>query len=98
MRTQTAMRSVEDVNCLMRSLAFGSVGAHRLESRVLVQNGRANGALRKLGAVEECLLRKSFLRDGDYADQILWSIVEDDWLTAESRSLLAKTVWGTRVH
>ena len=67
--------------------AIEVVGAHRLEARASVSDGRGNAALRKLGAVEEGLLRKSFLRGGLYSDQILWSILEDDWLQA-------KTVWG----
>ena len=42
-------------------------------------NGRGNGALRKLGAVQEGILRRSFLCNGQYLDQALWSILEDDW-------------------
>lgn len=64
---------------LMASFAFGPVGARRLESRVLLQNGRANGALRKLGAVQEGILRRSVCRGGAYLDQVLWSILKDDW-------------------
>jgi RimJ/RimL family protein N-acetyltransferase len=78
--------------------AIETAGVHRLEARAMVNNGRGNGALRKLGAVEECLLRKSFVRNGDYRDQILWSIVAEDWLNTESHSLQAKTVWGARIH
>jgi RimJ/RimL family protein N-acetyltransferase len=29
--------------------------------------------------VQEGVLRKSFLRDGEYLDQILWTILDDDW-------------------
>ena len=64
---------------LVGSFAFGSIGAHRLEARVLLQNGRANGALRKLGAVQEGVLRRSIRRDGEYFDQVLWSILKEDW-------------------
>ena len=64
---------------LVGSFAFGAVGAHRLESRVLLQNGRANGALRKLGAVQEGILRRSLRRGGEYLDQVLWSMLKDDW-------------------
>ena len=42
-------------------------------------NGRGNGALRKIGATQEGVLRKSFLRDGEYLDQTLWTILQDDW-------------------
>jgi RimJ/RimL family protein N-acetyltransferase len=64
---------------LVGSFVFGSVGAHRVEVRVLLQNGRANGALRKLGAVQEGILRRSERRGGDYRDQVLWSLLKDDW-------------------
>ena len=64
---------------LIGSFAFGSVGAHRLEARVLLQNGRANGALRKIGAVQEGVLRRSMRRGGEYLDQVLWSVLKDDW-------------------
>ena len=43
---------------------------------MLLQNGRANGALRKLGAVQEGVLRRSVRRDGEYFDQVLWSMLE----------------------
>ena len=64
---------------LVGSFAFGAVGARRLEARVLVQNGRGNMALRKLGAVQEGILRRSVRRKGEYVDQILWSVLEEDW-------------------
>jgi len=68
-----------DAARLLGSFAFGTVGAHRLEARVPVQNGRANGALRKLGAVQEGVLRRSIRRGGQYLDQVLWAILKEDW-------------------
>jgi ribosomal-protein-serine acetyltransferase len=64
---------------LAGSLAFGTIGAHRLEARVALQNGRANGALRKLGAVQEGVLRRSARWRNHYIDQVLWSVLKDDW-------------------
>jgi RimJ/RimL family protein N-acetyltransferase len=58
---------------------FAAIGADRLEARSCVQNGRGNGALQKLGAMREGVLRQSFLRNGEYHDQVLWSIVGADW-------------------
>ena len=55
------------------------LGAQRFEARASVANGRGNGALRKIGAVQEGILRRSFLRDGRYHDQVLWSILAEDW-------------------
>jgi len=68
-----------DLAALVASFTFGPVGARRLEARVPLQNGRGNAALRKLGAVQEGILRRSFRRGGDYVDQALWSLLRDDW-------------------
>jgi RimJ/RimL family protein N-acetyltransferase len=64
---------------LLVSFAFETVGVHRLEARAAVRNGRGNGALRKIGAVQEGVLRKSFLKNGEYLDQMLWTILDEDW-------------------
>jgi RimJ/RimL family protein N-acetyltransferase len=64
---------------LVVQFAFETVGVHRLEARASVKNGRGNGALRKIGAVQEGVLRRSFLRNGQYHDQVLWSILDEDW-------------------
>ncbi len=64
---------------LVLDFAFDVIGAHRLEARAAVANGRGNGALRKLGAVQEGVLRRSFLRSGVFYDQVLWGILAEDW-------------------
>lgn len=63
---------------------FDVMGVHRLEARASVVNGRGNGALRKIGAVQEGVLRKSFLRNGLYHDQVLWAILAQDWQVQRS--------------
>jgi [ribosomal protein S5]-alanine N-acetyltransferase len=63
---------------LVVDFAFDVVGVHRLEARAAVKNGRGNGALRKIGATQEGVLRKSFLRNGEYLDQVLWTILDSD--------------------
>ena len=73
---------------LMVTFAFEAVGAHRLEARAAVQNLRGNAALRKIGAIKEAVLRRSFLRQGEYLDQNLWTIVDDEWK--------AKKIWEDR--
>ena len=70
----------------MLGFAFETLGVHRLEARAAVRNGRGNGALRKLGAVPEGDLRQSFLRDGQYTDQILWAILDSDWQRARDHT------------
>ncbi|MEO8077362.1 MAG: GNAT family protein, partial [Acidobacteriota bacterium] len=69
---------------LVADFAFDIVGVHRLEARAAVANGRGNGAIQKLGATRECILRKSFLRRGEYLDQFLWTILDDDWSQARA--------------
>ncbi len=86
---------------------FETVGAKRLEARSSVENLRGNGALRKMGAVREGTLRQSFLKDGRYHDQHLWSILDTDWraegarrvefLLSGSTAAVASEV-ATRVH
>ncbi len=80
-----------DAAKLVVDFAFDTIHAHRLEARAAVQNGRGNAALRKIGAVQEGVLRKSFLRNGEYLDQTLWTILDEDWRNA-------KTMVGVRVH
>lgn len=64
---------------LIVDFAVEVIGVHRLEARAAVANGRGNGALRKIGAVQEGLLRRSLARNGIHHDQVLWGIVADDW-------------------
>ncbi len=77
---------------LVVQFAFDTIGSHRLEARAAVMNGRGNGALRKMGATREGVLRKSFLRNGEYLDQSLWTILAEDW-----REVGKTTAWGSPV-
>ena len=81
---------------LVLEFAFDTLDVHRLEARAAVRNGRGTGALLKLGAVPEGVLRKSFLRNGEYLDQVLYAIVEDDWRA--SRDTPAQTSTSAIVH
>lgn len=72
---------------MVLEFAFETIGVHRLEARAAVLNGRGNGALSKLGAVKEGVLRRSFLRDGQYLDQVLWAILAEDWRAARVISI-----------
>jgi RimJ/RimL family protein N-acetyltransferase len=56
-----------------------------------VGNDRGNGALRKMGAVQEGVLRDALQKDGKFFDQIMWSIIARDWFQA-------KAVWDGMIH
>jgi ribosomal-protein-alanine N-acetyltransferase len=62
---------------LVLDFVFDVLGVHRLEARAALKNGRGNGALQKLGAVQEGILHRAFLRHGIYLDQALWTILAD---------------------
>jgi RimJ/RimL family protein N-acetyltransferase len=82
---------------LVIEFAFETLGVHRLEARAAVLNGRGNGALLKMGAVQECVLRRSFERDGQTMDQVLYAILEDDWRAMHAPAPVRLTI-PTRVH
>jgi [ribosomal protein S5]-alanine N-acetyltransferase len=65
---------------------FAELPVNRIEARAVTQNGRGNGALQKVGARFEAILRQSFRRDGVRMDQVLWSILREDWLSADEAS------------
>jgi len=71
------------------TFTFDVLGVQRLEARAAVANRRGNGALSKMGAVQEGVMRSSFLRGGARMDQAMWAILAEDWRQS-------KAVWGTR--
>lgn len=64
---------------LVLEFTFNTIGVRRLEARAAVQNGRGHGALIKVGAVQEGVLRQSFEKKGRYLDQVLFAILARDW-------------------
>jgi ribosomal-protein-alanine N-acetyltransferase len=78
---------------LVLDFTFDVLGTHRLEARAALCNGRGNGAMKKLGAEREGILRHAFFRNGEYLDQVLWSILQDDWKKQQQE----KATWGSRV-
>jgi RimJ/RimL family protein N-acetyltransferase len=78
---------------LLLQFAFDVVGVHRVEARVASGNGRAQAAMRKLGAVQEGVLRRALVTaDGTCHDQVLWSVLAEDWRASERADV------GGRVH
>ncbi|MEZ5291509.1 MAG: GNAT family N-acetyltransferase [Vicinamibacterales bacterium] len=64
---------------LVVDFAVARLGVRRLEARTAVANGRGNGALAKVGATCEAVLRDSFRRQDRARDQALWTILAEDW-------------------
>ena len=76
---------------LVVDFAVDVLRVHRLEARAALKNGRGNGALQKIGATQEGILRKSLFKNGEYVDQALWTILAAEW-----RAL--RTPCGAVVH
>src|SRR6185503_8386290 len=68
-----------DASKLVVDFAFDVLGVHRLEARAAVKNGRGNGALQKIGAVQEGVLRRSLQQEHGWVDQTLWTLIAEDW-------------------
>lgn len=64
---------------LMLEFAFDTLGVHRLEGRAAVENRRGNGALRKIGAEREGILRQCFQCNGRPVDHAMWAVLADRW-------------------
>jgi [ribosomal protein S5]-alanine N-acetyltransferase len=84
----------EEAAQLVLEFAFDTLNVHRLEARAAVRNGRGTGALLKLGAVPEGVLRKSLLRDGEYLDQELYAMIEDDWRASRESIRTSRDTWA----
>lgn len=78
--------------------AFESMGLERLEARAAIANGRGNGALAKLGAVREAVLRQSFERQGVIHDQALWAILREDRTGSTAATTASDRGQSARVH
>ncbi|MFN7980757.1 MAG: GNAT family protein [Vicinamibacterales bacterium] len=63
---------------LMLNIIFNTIGVRRLEARADVDNGRANGALRKMGATGMPPPSIVLVDDQD-RDDVLWSLLDDEW-------------------
>ena len=64
---------------LFLDAVFSTMGVVRLEIRSVLSNVAANRALEKLGAYREGTLRRGFRRNDMSLDQVMWSILSDEW-------------------
>jgi ribosomal-protein-alanine N-acetyltransferase len=54
--------------------AFDVLGVERLQARSAHDNHRCHAALRRLGATRMAVLRGAFEKDGEYQDEVVWSL------------------------
>lgn len=66
--------------------AFDDQGAVRVQLKTDLRNVQSQGAIAKLGAVREGVLRKHMLlRDGYIRDTVMYSITDDEWPDVRKR-------------
>jgi RimJ/RimL family protein N-acetyltransferase len=78
-----------DAARLFLTFTFECLGVQRLEARAAAVNGRGTGALRKLGATREGVLRSAFQGRHARLDHVMWSILPDEWASKPSSDRLA---------
>ncbi len=64
---------------LMLGFCFAEVKLHRVHAHVFPFNKPSIHLLEKVGFSREGLLREAFVKDGDYVDCYIYSILEDEW-------------------
>jgi RimJ/RimL family protein N-acetyltransferase len=75
---------------LLVEFAFDVLGVERLEARASGIDPSSIPLLRKLGAVREAHLRRSFVRGDQVLDDDLWTILKSDWRGAHAASLAGR--------
>jgi len=58
---------------------FESTDTHRVQSDTALDNPAEQRVLRKIGMVEEGVVRGAELRDGTYHDHLLFSVLRPEW-------------------
>lgn len=75
---------------LLLGHAFDECGYERVTFQTDVRNDRSATAIRRLGAIQEGVLRHHKPRpDGSWRDSVIFSILRDEWPAAKARLLAA---------
>jgi RimJ/RimL family protein N-acetyltransferase len=73
-----------EAKLLLLSHAFETLGAVRVVFHTDLRNTRSQGAIERLGAVREGVLRKHRRRwDGSWRDTVQYAMVDDEWPAAK---------------
>lgn len=69
-----------EMKLLMLTHAFEVFGCQRVELKTDTRNARSRAAMLRIGAREECTMRKHMrLPDGSYRDTVYYRITDDEW-------------------
>jgi L-phenylalanine/L-methionine N-acetyltransferase len=68
----------DDVARAFQQLVLGDFGFHRLELQIYGFNDRAIAHAERVGYVREGVKRKAYLKDGEWQDAVLYSMLRDE--------------------
>lgn len=68
----------DDIAHAFQRLVLGDLGFHRLELQIYGFNDRAIAHAERVGYVREGVKRKAYLKDGEWQDAVLYSMLEDE--------------------
>lgn len=75
----------EALGALLR-FGYHEMGLNRIEATTHIENHRSQRVLSKLGFQREGILREYYYRDGQYNDQVQFSLLRKEWLRLGSVS------------
>jgi len=88
--TPTVWGRVHNKECklLLLQYVFETLCFNRAQFRVAGQNIRSQRAVQKIGGVKEGVLRKAGYRpDGSLRDTVIFSIIDDEWVSKKEKLL-----------
>ena len=70
---------------VMLGLCFTELDAHRVVGRLDARNAGSAGVLERLGMRREAFLRENEFVKGEWTDELVYAITEDEWRSGEWR-------------
>ena len=68
-----------NVLAIQSTVAFGHVGLHRVFGRADGRNDASAGLMRRLGMQQEAHLRHNEIFKGEWGDELIYAIREEQW-------------------
>jgi RimJ/RimL family protein N-acetyltransferase len=72
-----------DAKIALLEYAFNTLGLRKISSRVIAGNNRSQRYSEKCGYKVEAILKKQFLKDGKYRDEVILAVFKSDFIKAK---------------
>lgn len=74
--------------CWGMDYLFDTLGMHRHSLQASAENAQALRAYEKVGFIDEGVVRKTHLRDGEWQDTVMKGVLEEDWRAVNGKKLV----------